>query len=102
MRNYEYLMDKTVARETPVVYPPGTARAAPAVKDHIRWQIVCYLALVLQPSAWRHDDLMVGVYVVLTRLGSCAAVLKEKRWKIGSSRPSDAAPGGAAEAMDVS
>ena len=30
MRNYEYLMDKTVARENPVVYPPGTARAARA------------------------------------------------------------------------
>ncbi|KAK9836089.1 hypothetical protein WJX81_000537 [Elliptochloris bilobata] len=55
MRNYEYLMDKTVARETPVVYPPGTA-----------------------------------------------PVLKEKRWKINSTRPSEAAAGGSAEAMDVS
>ena len=41
MRNYEYLMDKTVARETPVVYPPGTARAARACKGHVLWwQIV--------------------------------------------------------------
>ena len=38
MRNYEYLMDKIVARETPVVYPPGTARAARAFKDHMWWQ----------------------------------------------------------------
>ena len=51
---------------------------------------------------WRHADLTVGAYVVLTPFGAGAAVLKEKRWKIGSSRPSDAVPGGAAEAMDVS
>ena len=46
--------------------------------------------------------LTVSVFLVLTCVGVCAAVLKEKRWKIGSSRPSDAAPGGTAEAMDVS
>ena len=51
MRNYEYLMDKTVARETPVVYPPGTARAARACKDHMWWQIVHKWVLVPQPSA---------------------------------------------------
>ena len=40
MRNYEYLMDKTVARETPVVYPPGTARAARALMGHMRADII--------------------------------------------------------------
>ena len=99
MRNYEYLMDKTVARETPVVYPLGTARAARACKGHLLWwQSVC----IVWPSFPNQSCLTVGQDVVLTPLGSCAAVLKEKRWKIGSSRPNDAAPGGAAEAMDVS
>ena len=53
--NYEYLMDKTVARETPVVYPPGTARAARAfeVYDMVaEWYITGLL--VLRGVCWRH------------------------------------------------
>lgn len=92
MRNYEYLMDKTVARETPVVYPPGTARA-PA-----RRSAPCQNACACASGF----ELMLAMVPCLRPAVRAAAVLKERRWKTGDARVALAAEGERPEAMDVS
>ncbi len=68
LRNYEYLMDKTVARETPVVYPAGTASAPPHCAS------MCAFC-------WAHVELL-GLWSLAAALWCCLVMPRDARQSV--------------------